>query len=112
VASYEYTAHGQAARTADDLAMPPGNPALLEDTDYAAALRRARARVGEYQAYVKRAAVFQGSVSPAMSAWVEAELRTLRADAEESLTSLDVTTEAAVQALRASTEAIGHLCRG
>jgi 7-keto-8-aminopelargonate synthetase-like enzyme len=95
--------------------MPSGNPALLEDTDYAAALRTAHARVAEYQAYAKRAAVFQGSVSPAMSAWVEAELRTLRADAEESLTALDVTAqaaEAAVQAPRAVTAAISHACRG
>jgi hypothetical protein len=77
----------------DDLTMPSGNPATLEG--YAAALRTAQVRVGEYQAYAKRAAVYQGSVSPAMSAWVETELRALRTDAEEALTALDLAAKAA-----------------
>jgi uncharacterized protein YukE len=76
---------------------------------YAAALRTAQARVGEYNDCQQRAAAFQGPVSPAMSSSVQAGLQALRAYAEDALTALDQAADAAGRALNSIAETLDHV---
>lgn len=76
---------------------------------YAAALRTAQNRVGDYQDYAERMTALSAVPAASASAFAQAELRALRTAAEEALAGLEIAAGNAARALGEIAETLDHV---